>query len=476
MVIAYEYESIVNRVFRDYKFAAKILRIPRQHIEFYSSKNGETWIKVKNKWGVNKIWFEHGKAGSEGFKGFRPSTGNKWLYVRFYELTNFINWNSRELSNTIATFIRDAYSNVIWWKVEKYCREHGIYFKKEMDWLLDQDWYLEKWQDFSTHEFCVEYEFNTPGTTKSQGGWVMDWLANKRKANNVYYQFNNYMDMTPKEKYKFLKGETLVEIENMKLNDPINYNHLYLGKMPYDGDVCFPNMDYRVHFGKHENFVPDILIIGVDVGRNDPTVCTLNGFEYRGKDLRMQLGIHRWSHCNRKMEYIKDGVKLPYKSWDINEYATMILQFCDMVHEEYPHTMIYFQMDREGAGKDFYDACFRYKDPTFLIINRLWKKQSNARRVDAMWTAFSIPGIVKISDPVLYSAYKNQVWDTRKDREDGEHKRLDDPSKPSLDMDSQDSCEYGFLYEFFDMFTQRIRKNKGKFNGPFSPNRKVNIY
>ncbi|MCQ2737014.1 MAG: hypothetical protein MJ224_00160 [archaeon] len=50
----------------------------------------------------------------------------------------------------------------------------------------------------------------------------------------------------------------------------------------------------------------------------------------------------------------------------------MILQFCDMVHEEYPSYRIYFQMDRKtSGGKDFYDACFRYKDPDYLIINRL---------------------------------------------------------------------------------------------------------
>lgn len=471
-VIAYEYQSILDKVFQDYVFAAFLLKIPRQHIEFHATKNGEAWIKIRNKWGVNKIWFEHGKMGSESFKGRRPTEHNKWLFVRFYELTNFIGWNPRELENTIATFIRASYSRTLWDKIELYCNSHGYAFVKNEKWLLDQPWFYQdnNWDNFKSHEFCVEYEFNTPAGTESSGGWVLDWLDVKRKQSNVWYQFNNYLDMSTKEKYKFLGQDALDEIEGLKLSDPITYNHVYLGKMPWDGDICYPNLNYNIHFGEHENFNPDTLVIGVDVGRSDATVITLSGFEWKGKDLRIQQGIHCWSHCNRRSEYIKDGVKLPYRSFDINDYATMILQFCDMVHEEYPSYRIYFQMDRKtSGGKDFYDACFRYKDPDYLIINRLWKTPDVPKRIDGIWTALTIPGILKIKDPLIYQAYKNQVWDKKRSKETGERIRLDDPSKLSMRMDHIDANEYSWLPEFWDMFTNRIRKSKGKYSSKIRP-------
>ena len=470
MVVGYEYEKMLQTVYGDYKFAAEVLQIPKQHIEFYSTKNGETYIKVKNKWGgVNKIWFEHGKRNSEGFKGLRPEKGNKWLAVRFYELTNFINWNPTELENICATFNRNSYKTILWDKVEDYCKNNGIEFKKSANWLYKQSWYQKDSMDkksFETHEFCFEYEFNTPSSTQSGGGWVLDWLSSARKKSNVHYQFNNYLDYYEWEKFKFLGSDTLVEIENLKLTRPHDYNHIWLGEAAYDSDRVYPMLDRKIHFGKHENFKPDILVIGVDVGKSDPTVLTLNGFEYKQKDLRIQLGMHRWSHSNRKKQYIKDGIPHPYKSWDINQYANMILEFCEMVHFEYPWARIYFQMDREGCGSDFYESAFRYKNPLYLDINRMWKKCRPGQRTNGFQTALSIPGIVKISDPVLFSAFETMIYDPKKRDEEGERKRLDDPSNPLTDMDSLDSCEYGVLPWFWDIIIERVLKSKGKYEAP----------
>lgn len=466
MVIGYEYESMIDSVFGDYRNAAEYLQIPKQHIEFYTTKNGESWIKVRNKWGgVNKIWFEHAKRGAEGFKGKNPTSGNRWLSIRFYELTNFVGWDGMEVENTIATFTRKSYKTFLWNKIEQHCKDNNLPFEKDEDWLFEQKWYQENPDPYQTHEFCVEYEFNTPSAADKGGAWVMDWLETKKKQLNVWYQFNNYLDMDDSEKLKFLGADALHDIDQLKLVDPIKYNHIYLGKAAYDGDIVFPMLNRQTHFGKHDNFQPDILVIGVDVGRSDPTVITLNGFEYKFKDMRIALGMHRWSHCNRKCQFIKDGVMQPYRNWSLKEYANMILEFCDMVHNEYPWARIYFQMDREGAGKDFYDACFEYGAPMYMNVDRLWKKQSPSVRIDAIQTALTVPGVVKIYDPVLFSAYRNQLWDNRKREEDGERKRLDDPSKPNLDMDSQDSCEYGWPSWFFQICKERIIKGQGKFNG-----------
>lgn len=461
MILAYEYSSIKNKVFLDYKAAAAFLQIPEEHLEFHSTDNGNTWIKIKNKYGTNTIHFEHAKCGAEGLKGNRPEPGYRWLNVHYYELTNFINWNGLEITNNNATFIREAYGQIIWDEVKKYCIENKIPVPTTEAEVREQAWFFKNWEKMLSSEFCVTYEFNTPSPGISGGEWVMDWLDNQRKSPSTYYQFNDYEDMTEFEQFKFLGPQMLKEIENVKNTDPITYNHVYKGKAAYDGDLVYPQLNKSIHYGVHENFEPDLLIIGVDVGRSDATVCTLNGFEYEGKDLRVQLGMKRWSHSNRRAEFYKDGIRNKYKAYELFEYADMITSFIEEVHKEYPYAYIYFQMDYAGEGKAFYDAIFKFNKPLYLHINKSWEKALPSLRIDTICTMLTIPGVVKISDPILFSAFRNQVYSKRA-ADDGERKRLDDPTKQTLDMDSLDSCEYGFLKPMFNEIKTRIRVYGGK--------------
>lgn len=465
IVLGYEFSSMKKKVFADYKFAAKeILHIPDAQIEFHESEVGELWIKIKNRYGTNKIWFEHVKGGPESLKGLRPTPGNKWLTVRFYELTNFLGWNSEHIENTISTFIRNCQGNIMWDKVEAYCLDHGYpYFDHDQQWIEQQDWYFEKWEEFMQSLFCVTYEFNTPSAGVNSGSWVLDWLEIKKSERDCYYQFNTYLDMTEREKFKFLRPQAIKQIENVKNNDPITYNHVYLGKMPYDGDLTFPLLNKPQHFGRFENFEPDVLCIGIDVGRSDATVCVLNGFEFRQRDLKVAFGMHCWYHCNRKAEFIKDGVRYKYEAHDLYQTANMILEFCEMVHREYPTSYIYFQMDYANEGKAFYDVCFPYNNtPVWLNVNKSWVKVLPEKRIDLVNQLTTVPQCFKIYDEGIYEAYKHQVWG--KMTNSGERKRLDDPTKPLLDMDRQDACEYGIVRELYGVISDRIKNSGGKYD------------
>lgn len=463
IVLGYEFSSMKKKVFADYKFAAKeILHIPEAQIEFHETEMGELWVKIRNKWGTNKIWFEHVKGGPESLKGLRPTPGNKWIAVRFYELTNFQGWSSENIENTISTFIRNCHGNIIWDKIKDYCNSHNLEYKdNNIEWLEQQEWYYKDWDRFMESLFCVTYEFNTPSAGVTGGSWVLDWLEVKKKERDTYYQFNTYLDMTEKEKFKFLRPQALRQIENVKNNDPITYNHVYLGKMPYDGDLTFPLLNKNQHCGKFENFEPDVLCIGVDVGRSDATVCTLNGFSFREKDLQVALGMHCWYHCNRKAEFIKDGVRCRYTAMDLFQTATMILDFCEMVHKEYPTAYIYFQMDYANEGKAFYDVCFPYNQtPMWLNVNKSWVKILPEKRIDLINALTTVPECLKFYDVHTYEAYKHQVWG--KMGPNGERKRLDDPTKPLLDMDRQDACEYGIVKELYKVIMDRINYTSGK--------------
>lgn len=465
MVLGYEFSSMKKKVFADYKFAAKeILHIPDAQIEFHETEIGELWIKVKNRYGTNRIWFEHVKGGPESLKGLRPTPGNKWLCVRFYELTNFLQWNSENIENTISTFIRNCHGIIKWDEVEAYCAHNGITCQRDNDtWLEDQEWYYENWEKFMDSMFCITYEFNTPSAGITNGAWVLDWLEIKKNEADVYYQFNTYLDMNSKERLKFLRPQALKQIENVKNNDPITYNHVYLGKMPYDGDLTFPLLNKSQHFGKFENFDPDVLCIGIDVGRSDATVCTLNGFSFREKDLQVALGMHCWYHCNRKAEFIKDGVRMRYEAHDLYQTANMILEFCEMVHREYPTQYIYFQMDYANEGKAFYDVCFPYNNtPPWLNVNKSWVKILPEKRIDLINSLSTLPECLKFYDEGTYEAYKHQVWG--KMGPNGERKRLDDPTKPLIDMDRQDACEYAILKDLYNVINNRIKYNNGKYD------------
>ena len=135
VVLGYEFNSMKKKVFTDFKFAAKILQIPKEFIKFHCNNVNEMYILVKCGEGWNKIFFEHVKTGPERLKGMRPQPGHKWIEVRFYELTNFYDWTGEEIANTISTFIRNANFDYKWDEIKKYCKKNKYEYQDR-----DQTW------------------------------------------------------------------------------------------------------------------------------------------------------------------------------------------------------------------------------------------------------------------------------------------------------------------------------------------------
>lgn len=468
LVLSYEKSSIGKKVFGNYKEAARYLHLTEGvDIVFHNGGiNSDYYILVRNvvdgTW--NKIFFETGKGGAEMLKGTLPTDGHRWLFVSFYELTNFINLNDTELSSIYATILRTTYSKILWEEVYKFCKENNFEFKHDEDWLFEQSWLFSNYNKFYTKEFCFEYEFNTPAPGPSQ--WVMDWSDNFRKRDDVWYQFNTYEDMTDREKMKFLKPDTLNEIERLKVNNPIAYNHEWKGKEAYDGNISFPGLSVKEHFGHHPNFHPDVIVIGVDVGLDDPTVCVANGYEYRGKDLRVEIGMHCYYYGKRKQWYYKDDEQQPFpspeKQWKLGDYAKMIRDFCDMVHYKYPYAEMHIQFDRHGAGQLFYNETFKTTGLKYLRRRLDWEGTTLFDRYTFIDDLIHTPGVLKIPTKLVFDSYRNQINDKKKELETGQVKRLDNQKIQRLTLDIQDAAEYGILKPYFKDFRARMKIENGK--------------
>lgn len=468
LVLSYEKSSIGKKVFGNYREAARYLHLTEGvDIKFHNGGiNSDYYILVKNtitcEW--NKIFFETGKGGAEMLKGTLPTDNHGWLFCSFYELTNFINLNDSQLASIYATILRTTYSKIIWDEVKVFCRNHGYDFKKDKEWLLEQPWLFANYTKFYTKEFCFEYEFNTPSPGPSY--WVMDWSDNFQKRDDVWYQFNTYLDMTDREKMKFLKPDVLADIERLKKNNPIAYEHEWLGKEDYNGNISFPGLSKKLHFGHHENFNPQLIVIGVDVGLDDPTVCVANGYEYNGKDLRVELGMHCWYYGKRRQWWYKDDVQQPFptpeKQWKLSEYGRMIREFCDMVHLEYPYAQIEIQMDRHGAGQLFFNETFRTTGMKYLRRSLSWEGTTLFDRYTFIDDLIHTPGVLKIPTKLVFDSYKNQINDKKHELETGQVKRLDNQKITRLTLDIQDAAEYGIKKWMFRDFRERMKIENGK--------------
>ena len=463
MCISFDEKKIKTKIFADYMFALDILHIPKQLYTAKCSEVGEKYIIIHTKWGDNKIFFENGKGKSESFKGKKPSPGNKWGMIRFYELTYFYGWDSIELSNTIATFVRDAYSSIDLDKVEQYCKEHNHIFMRDEKWVKDQQWYIENYDKFLTKGFAIYYEYNTPTPSLTSGLWVIDWERTVKDKPNYEFIFNNYLDMTPQEQLKFLKEEALIEIQNLKDINPSEYENIYLGMEGYTGLITYLNLT-EDNFGRFEDFHPDVITVGFDEGRVDATVmvCTAwQGILTMGRDLKAEVGVHYYYHCNGKKLYFIDDEQKEFNKKEFDEYVNDMVDFLNKVHQTYPRARIMIQMDEAGIGQAFYDRLWRSVPQQWACLIGNWQKAEQTDNIDLI-NRMCGAKCIKFVRRKIWTAFRNQVYDERKYRENKERVRVDNPAIKSLDMDTINAVEYSITDVIRKVVNQRLFFNKGK--------------
>lgn len=474
MGILFNEDEIEAKIYQDYMQAFERFKIPKILYEGVCPKKGDKYILIRNKWGVNKIWFEHAKKKSEGFKGWNPSPGNKWLSLRLYELTSFEGWNGWEIENLISTFARNAYGGIDIDKCEQYCLDNNIKFIKDDKWIQEQDWYVADWKKFLKKGFVVQAEYNTP-QPGSKGVWVEEWEKSVINDPDTEFVFNNYLYLTPSERLRFLGAQNLNKIENLKLISLPQYENIYLGKPGSNSMITFPNLSEK-NFGFFKDIRPDLITIGVDVGRVDATVFTASLFQTApNKDLKIQLGEEYWYHSNGRQEFWINDEKQPFEVYDIVRYVKSLIDFIKKVHAKYPLSIIHLQMDEAGIGASYYEYLWNILGeekiiqnsvlpnwPMWLKIHAKWTKELPEKRIDTLNLSFGAPEVCKIKCKKLFNAYKNQVYDERRYKENKEKVRLDDPRILIYDMDSQDANEYSILSPLHILIKDRLLKNLGK--------------
>ncbi|MCF0227886.1 MAG: hypothetical protein HUJ52_03640 [Malacoplasma sp.] len=245
----------------------------------------------------------------------------------------------------------------------------------------------------------------------------------------------------------------------------MTYNHVYLGREPYDGDLVFPTISKDKHFGQHKDFDPDVITVGVDVGLGDATVFCMNGFQMNRSDLKVGLGIHNWwwkpNANNGFGADIRDGKQFKFFPLTLYDLYNRLMDFLNMVHNEYPHLPIFLQIDYAGYGQALYDELLvRHPKPSWVITSRCWMKEPLVDRIKLIQDLLTLPDALKIYDINTFNAYANQIWDT-KIYKDGA-RRLDDPTNEGLDMDRQDACEYGIPHQLYLLIKKRLSINRGK--------------
>lgn len=468
MCISFDEKKIRTKIFADYLFALEILHIPKILYEAKCSDVGEKYIIIHTKWGDNKIFFENGKGKSESFKGKKPTPGNRWGMIRFYELTYFYGWDSSELSNTIATFVRDAYSSIDMNKVKEYCVQHNIEFKDEYDekWVKQQAWYLDNYEKFLNKGFAVYYEYNTPTPGLISGAWVMEWERTVKDKPNYEFIFNNYLDMTPQEQLKFLKEEALIEINNLKDINPSEYENIYLGKEGYNGLITYLNLT-EDNFGEWDNFEPDVITIGFDEGRVDATVgvCTawqgiMSPFSI-SKDLKVQVGVCYYYHNNARKEHHIDNKKMEFVKKDFDDYVSDMIDFIHRVHKKYPRARIRIQLDEAGIGQAFYDRLWKGCPTQWAVLIGNWQKAPQEDNIDII-NRLCGAKCIKFSQRKIFMAFKNELYDERRYKENHERVRVDNPAILSMDMDTINAVEYSITDEIRAVVNKRLLHNKGK--------------
>ena len=470
MCIMYDETGIKSKILHDYEWVFEHYKIPKVLYEVVKPDKGEKYILIKNKWGVNKIWFRHGKDKSESFKGLRPSPGNKWGCLRMYELTYFYGWNSHEITNLIATFIRESWGGINIKKCREYCEKNNIMFIEDEQWIKEQPWYLSNYSDFMEKGFCVQYEYNTPIPGMTSGVWVESWEKQMIKRKDTEFVFQNYLDLTISEQLRFLGSEILEEIKNLKEISPSEYDNIYLGLPGYNGLTTFPNLSEE-NFGEFnsKDFNPDCIGVGVDCGLLDATVFSATAFQIQeNKDLKILFGDEYWFHSNYRKEHFINDERKPWSYKSIDDYLMELMNFLKKVHEKHPLLTIYLLLDEQNIGEAYIVKIWSYLDqlppfvrPYIQLISK-WKKEPIADRITTFNRAFGCKDVCKIRVRKLFDAYKNQIYNEKIKEDTGERVRVDDRRILTLDMDSQDATEYSLRPDFYEIIRKRIKKNLGK--------------
>ena len=356
-----------------------------------SERSSTLWIKLPQ---GQYVHFRHMKD-IDKLKGTEPiGEENQIKIVWYFEITEFK--SSRHIQEANATFIA------------------GEFY-----------WSLYEWND-------------APTTTH----WTYKFLKEMKKRDDVLIQKVNYNDTPLWQQVKFL-GKLLHEIDRLKELQPEQHKSIYLGYPANLGGGCYKSFDPTKHLQPATNNYIDIMI-GVDFGGNDATVCTAIGIKpnYDGIEV-----IDTYYH--------KNGVSVGINN--INQYAKDIMDFAEKVYysqDERPITMFLDSANNTTMGMllDDYTMTEDYGYVVMGYLNKMKKRKGSNKKKSAIQERIDVTELMfaanyltidntgdkceELVTAIQEATYKNGV-------------RLDDKT---VNVDSLDSLEYAWLMEMDIIF------------------------
>jgi len=409
MVALYDLASLETTYVSDLiNNARDYLHIDEDHFELHIEQNSPNKHAVFTYNGEKHyIFFRNGNGKrSLNFKGRHPSKGHKWLGLYFYELDTFYEWDVAEFHNTVATFARSG-------------KNH--------------------------EDFIIVCEMNAP-RADSKGAWVLDLkedlqarqIQNERSKAMypgdqtyarpvLWYCKSTVIDFTPEEYQKFTSQKQKWEIEFAKLTNYETYLWIYGAEVIAGTASVFKNMNKETMFGEFDDFQPDELCVGVDIGRVDATCVSLTGVQYaHGKPLKIQEGLMTWWHSNRWHEFRvnsqlvttvnrhdeRTGVILPlYEECDVitavRKYVIPAIEYATLL---YPNRKISvnFEYAMEGATYRDIVASYFVRNP-YVQVNMSWQKPKSDLAVNFFSTAFHL-GVMKTKSDDQWKMFTSLVY------------------------------------------------------------------
>ena len=337
----------------------------------------------------------------ESMKGARPTKdGNQIKILWLFEITQFA--SKFDMDNVIANFIRGS-----------------------------KDW------------FIILYEFNPP---PKKTHWVYEWLSTMQDRQDTYIQHTNYNDLPEWQQHNWIGEPALEEIEMMKEIDFEQYKSIYLGQPANLSGTVYKKFDERIHVKHVEEKQFMHLFIGIDYGETDATSFVLYGL------------LPNWT-----------GVRFPKQYWHKNtvsqgdkgvlEYADDFFMFAEECYKTYGKVMRAYV---DSAAKHFWSYLKRERIRRaigYVIIEETNKQPRGEKydsaieeRIAIMNLMCALPGYMQI-DPSCKHLIKALIECER----DANGNRRDDGT---TDIDSLDSCEYGWLDDI-PMIESAILRAKG---------------
>lgn len=337
----------------------------------------------------------------ESMKGARPTReGNQIKILWLFEITQYA--DEFEMNNVIANFIRGG-----------------------------KDW------------FIILYEFNPP---PKKTHWVYKWLEKMQDREDVYIQHTNYNDLPEWQQREWIGEPALQEIETLKEIDYEQYKSIYLGQPANMSGTVYKRFDERLHVKRVEEKAFMHLFIGVDYGETDATSFTLYGLLPGFSGVRFP-----------KQYWHKNGESAGDKG--IIEYGEDFFKFCKECYEIYGRVMRAYV---DSAAKHFWSYLQRERIRRgigYVIIEPTNKEKRGQKydsaieeRIAIMNLMCALPGFLEI-DPTCKHLIKAIIECER----DENGNRRDDGT---TDIDSLDSCEYGWLDDI-PIIEQAILRLKG---------------